>query len=281
MKQTTHAGLLSGKVALISGTGGGQGRAAALVFAREGARVVGCDIKTEGAAETEAMVRDAGGDMRSLHPCDLTDPEAANRWVAAACEAYGGVDILYNNAGSVRSRGAFGQTTLQGWNDTLLYELTIVYICTKAIWPHFVGRRAGVILNVGSIVAHRETFPSRSTAHSAAKAGVLGLTRSLAAEGAPFGIRALSLSPGLIRSPTTEHYWGKDPRELAKRDAFFAKIPAGRAGTCEEVAEVAAFFASSRASYVSGADVLVDGGLNATSYGDYDALPQAMDAKVV
>lgn len=273
-------GLLDGKVALISGAGGGQGRAAALIFAREGAKIVGCDVNVQGSEETLRLVAEAGGDMISVHPCDASDPDAAAGWVESAAARFGGVDILYNNAGAVRSRGAFGETTLEGWNETLRFELTIVYVCTKAAWP-LLTRRGGIILNVGSIVAHRETFPSRSTAHSAAKAGVLGLTRSLAAEGAPYGVRALSISPGLIRSPTTEHYWGSDRREIAKRNAFLAKIPLGRAGLCEEVAEVAAFLASGRASYVNGADLMIDGGLNATSYGDYDALPESGNGRVV
>lgn len=110
---------------------------------------------------------------------------------------------------------------------------------------------------------------------------MLALTRSLAAEGAPHRIRAVSVSPGLIRSPTTQHFWGSDPREIVKRDLFFGKIPMGRAGECEEVAEVAAFLASDRASYINGTDILIDGGLNGTSFGDYDALPKAQNARVV
>ncbi len=274
-------GMLSGKVALISGTGGGQGRAAALVFAREGARVFGCDIKAEGSEETLAMVRKAGGEMQSMHPCDLTDEATAKAWVKAGHDAWGGFSILYNNAGSVRQRGAFADSRLADWNATLLYELTIVYLCAHAAWPYLVGRGGGVILNVGSIVAHRETFPSRSAAHSAAKAGVLALTRALALEGAPHSIRALSISPGLIRSPTTEHYWSDDPREVAKKDLFVGKIPMGRAGECEEVAEVAAFLASARASYINGTDILIDGGLNGTAFGLYDTLPEARDPDVV
>ena len=109
-------------------------------------------------------------------------------------------------------------------------------------------------------------------AHSAAKGGVLGLTRMLASEGAPHRIRALSISPGLIRSPATRHYWQDDPLWAARREAYIGKIPLGRAGECHEVAEVAAFLACDRASYVNGSDVLVDGGFTATSYGSHDAL---------
>jgi NAD(P)-dependent dehydrogenase (short-subunit alcohol dehydrogenase family) len=121
-------------------------------------------------------------------------------------------------------------------------------------------------------VAYREIFPARSPAHSAAKGGVLGLTRTLASEGAPHRIRAVSISPGLIRSAATQHYWRNEPLAAAKKDLYLAKIPLGRAGECEEVAEVAAFLASDRASYINGSDVLVDGGLVSTSYGSHDAL---------
>jgi meso-butanediol dehydrogenase / (S,S)-butanediol dehydrogenase / diacetyl reductase len=267
-------GLLEGKVALISGTGGGQGRAAALVFVREGARVFGCDVNSEGAAETVEMVRDAGGAMESIHPCDLTDPQAAADWIETAASKAGGIDILYNNASSLRSRGSFGESNLADWNATLLYELTIVYVVTRAAWRHLAKRGNTVIINVASIAGHREVFPARSPAHAAAKAGVQALTRTLASEGASHGIRAVSVSPGLIRSPTTMHFWSDDAQSTAKRQAYLAKIPLGRAGECEEIAEVAAFLASPRSSYINGADIVVDGGLIGTSYGSYDSLPQ-------
>jgi len=266
-------GLLEGKVALISGTGGGQGRAAALVFAREGARVFGCDINREGATETVELVRKAGGEMRSMQPCDLTDPDQASKWIEAARNAWGGIDILFNNASSVRSIGPFGESRLDDWNANILYELTIVYICARAAWQPLIDRGGGVILNTGSQVAYREIFPARLPAHSASKSGVLGLTRLLASEGAAHKIRALSISPGLIRSPATQHYWKDDPLWARKKKHFFNKIPLGRAGECKEVAEVAAFLASDRASYMTGSDILVDGGLVSTSYGSEASLP--------
>jgi meso-butanediol dehydrogenase / (S,S)-butanediol dehydrogenase / diacetyl reductase len=266
-------GLLEGKTALISGTGGGQGRAAALVFAREGALIFGCDMNAEGAAETVELVRSAVGKMQSHHPCDLTDPQAAGAWVDAAEAFLGDINILYNNAGSLRSRGPFGESNLADWNATLLYELTIVYISSRAAWSHLVKRRDSVILNVASVQAHREIFSSRSPAHGAAKAGVLALTRTLASEGAPYGLRAISISPGLIRSPTTMHFWNNDAAATAKLRTFFDKIPLGRAAECEEIAEVAAFLASPRSSYITGADIVVDGGMISTSYGSYDKLP--------
>ena len=267
--------ILQGKVALISGTGGGQGRAAALVFAREGARVFGCDVNEAGDKETVDMVRAAGGVMESLHPCDLTRPSEAAGWIEAAATKWGGIDVVYNNAASVRSFGPFAEAKLDEWNQTLLYELTIVFIVARAAWKYLIDRGGGVILNVGSIVAHQEIFPSRSPAHGAAKSGVLGLTRTLAYEGAPHRIRALSVSPGLIHTAATQHYWKDEPLWNAKRTAYLNKIPLGRAGKSEEIAEVAAFLASDRASYVNGTDVLVDGGLCGVNFGSHAALEAA------
>ena len=257
---------LEGKVALISGTGGGQGRAAALAFARDGARVMGCDVKAEDARETVRLVQGAGGTMRSLEPLDVSDPEQAEQWVNAAIAEWGGIDILYNNAGSLHARRPFGESTLEEWDLTIRYELTIVYVCCRAAWPHLVRRGEGVIINTASVSGHFELLPLRTAAHGATKAGVMGLTRMLCAEGAQYGIRAVSVSPGLIRSPSTERFWTGNDAERATGAAIAAKIPAGRPGACEEIAEVAAFLASSRASYINGADVLVDGGLKSVSF---------------
>lgn len=257
---------LAGKIALISGTGGGQGRAAALAFARDGARVMGCDVKIEDARETVALVEAAGGVMRSLEPLDLSEPDQAQQWVDAAVGEWGGIDILYNNAGSLRAHGSFAQSTLEDWNLTLRHELTLVYICCHAAWPHLVARGGGVILNTASVSGHIELLPLRSAAHGAAKAGVMGLTRMLAAEGAPHGIRAVSISPGLVRTPATERFWSGDEAQRATGATMTAKVPTGRAGACEEIAEVAAFLASPRASYVNGSDILVDGGLKSVSF---------------
>src|ERR1700687_2116285 len=129
-------GMLDGTVALISGTGGGQGRAAALIFAREGARVFGCDYNAAGAEETVQMVRRAGGEMQSVHPCDITDQDAAKAWVKAGYDAWGAFDVLYNNAGWRGIYGSFAESKLEDWNANLLYELTSVYIASHAAWPY-------------------------------------------------------------------------------------------------------------------------------------------------
>lgn len=252
---------LEGKVALISGTAGGQGRAAAIAFAAAGARVVGCDVKVDEAKETVALVEAAGGEMRSLQPLDSSDPEQADAWVREAVQAYGGVDVLYNNAGSHRTRGPFAESALEDWEATLRFELTIAYVSTKAAWPHLIARGGGVIISTGSISGYQELPPLRTAAHGATKAGIIALTRMFAAEGAEHNIRAISISPGIVRSPVTERFWTGDEAARAAGAAMVAKIPLGRAAECSEIASVAVFLASPGAAYINATDIVVDGGL--------------------
>jgi meso-butanediol dehydrogenase / (S,S)-butanediol dehydrogenase / diacetyl reductase len=256
---------LDGKVALISGTGGGQGRAAALAFAQAGAKVFGCDVKVDGAEETVALVRQAGGEMRSL-PLDVSDPENAKRWAKAAADAYGGIDVLYNNAGSLRAKGPFATSTFEEWELTVRYELTILYTATIAAWPYLVARGGGVVINTASMSGHREILPLRTAAHGACKAGVMGFTRMLAAEGAPHQIRAVSISPGLIQTPATERFWNGTNEQRATGVGMLKQIPLGRPGQPADIAKVAVFLASSDASFINGADILVDGGQTGVAY---------------
>jgi NAD(P)-dependent dehydrogenase (short-subunit alcohol dehydrogenase family) len=258
---------LRDKVVLISGTAGGQGRAAALAFAREGAKVFGCDIKADEAEETVRLVARAGGAMRSMHPLDLSEFENAKAWAKAASDIFGGIDVLYNNAGALRALGPFGSSTVEAWDLTVRYELTMPFVTTLAVWPYLVARGGGLILNTASISGHLEFLPLRTAAHGATKAGVMGLTRMLAAEGAPYKIRAVSISPGIIKSPATRRFWtGEDERQTEIGEGLVANVPMGRAGECEEIASVAVFLASSGATYINGADILVDGGVHACTY---------------
>ncbi|HXQ53893.1 MAG TPA: SDR family oxidoreductase [Stellaceae bacterium] len=257
---------LDGKIVLISGTAGGQGRAAALAFARAGAKVFGCDVKAAESEETVALVTREGGEMRSLHPLDVSDLESARRWAKAAHDAWGGIDVLYNNAGSLRTKGPFASSTMEEWDLTIRYELTIVYTSSLAVWPYLVARGGGLILSTASMSGHREFLPLRTAAHGATKAGVMAMTRMLAAEGARDRIRAISISPGLIRSPATERFWTGDQEQRAIGAALMEKIPMGRHGLPEDIANVAVFLASPEAAYINGADILVDGGTTGVSF---------------
>ncbi len=258
--------MLQGKVAMISGTGGGQGRAAAIAFAREGAAVVGCDVDREAAEETVRLVQAAGGRMISLQPLDLAEPADAERWMDTAVSEFGGVDILYNNAGALHARGPFDQSTLEHWQNTIRDELTIVYVACRAAWQRLVDRGGGIIINTASVSGHVEFLPMRSAAHGAAKAGVMGLTRTLAAEGAIHGIRAVSISPGVTRTPATQRFWSGTNEQRAVGAAMIAKVPSGRAAEPEDIAEAAVFLASDRASYINATDLLIDGGLRGVSF---------------
>jgi len=251
------SGRLAGKVALITGTGGGQGRAAALAFAAEGAKVVGCDLDVGGNEETLRLVEAAGGTMTGMQPVDLGDAEASKRWIDEAAAYHGGFDVLYNNAASVRFGGLIPDLPLEDWHYTIRNELDLVFYATKFAWPHLLARGGGVIINTASVVGMMGANGPMA-AHAAAKAGVIGLTRQAAAEGAAAGIRVVSISPGPIESPPTIARFQEHPQ---MRDQVAAGIPLGRWGQPEEIARVAVFLASDEASFITGANYVADGGM--------------------
>ena len=246
-------------MALITGTAGGQGRAAALLFAAEGAVVVGCDVQLEGAAETVAAVRRAGGAMESAARVDLTDVQAVARWVADAAARHGGIDILYANAAATRF-GPVEDVTAEDWSFVRSHELDVVLWPVKHAWPHLRRSSAAAVVLVGSTAGLRGSRTNRRALHSITKGGVVALTQQLAAEGAPDGIRVNCVSPGMIETPATRSdLLAPDSRmrDIARH------IPLGRVGTAEEVARCALFLASAEASYVTGANLVVDGGWSA------------------
>jgi len=251
--------LLDNKVALITGTAGGQGRAAALVFAREGAKVVGSDIDADGNSKTVELVRKAGGEMTGIAPVDLTRPEEAERLVEEAAAAYGGLDIVYNNA-AIQYFGPMPDFTVEAWHKTIAGELDIPFFVSKFAWPHLVGRGGGVIINIASVAGLIAGRTPPMVAHAAANAGVIAMTRQFALEGALHGIRAVSISPGPILTPASDRDLGDDH---TMRAAITEKTLLKRFGTPGEVVELAAFLASDRAAYITGADIPVDGGSSA------------------
>jgi NAD(P)-dependent dehydrogenase (short-subunit alcohol dehydrogenase family) len=253
------SGRLAGKIALITGTAGGQGRAAALLFAAEGALVVGTDVNADGAAETVELVRAAGGAMDSTHPLDLADEDGVRAWVDGAAARHGGMDVLHNNAGATRF-SPIADTSYADWSFVLRNELDTVFLVTRAAWPHLVARGGGSVLLVGSTAGITGSLTNPRIAHTATKGGVVAMTKQLAAEGAAHGIRANCISPGMIRTPATEG-------DLLAADSpmrtIARAIPLGRIGAPEEVARCALFLASDEASYVTGANLVVDGGWSA------------------
>lgn len=255
------SGRLAGKTAFITGTGGGQGRAAALLFAREGAKVVGCDVKVEGAKETLEMVKAAGGDMVSMQPVDLGDAQQVKKWVEFGIAGYGGMDILYNNA-SAPQFAPVDEMTEEEWRSTIRNELDLVFLACHYAWPYLKKSSSGVILNASSVAgtAGRSAGVPGQFAHAAAKGGVVSLTKHLAIEGAPHGIRVNVICPGFIVSPATE----ESLTVPGFKESIEKMIPLGRLGQPEDIAKVSVFLVSDDAAYMTGSMVVVDGGISAT-----------------
>lgn len=246
---------LAGKVALITGIAGGMGREAAIRFAAEGAVVVGCDLNVEGLDETVRLVREAGGEITGTAPVNVGDPDEVARWIDEAAGAHGGVDILYNNASAPRF-GPIDAISVDDWMFTLNMELNLVFYAVRAAWKHL-KVKGGVIVNIGSVAGTRGVEFMPQNAHGTAKAGVINLTQQLAVEGGPHGIRAVCISPGFVITPATQ-FLVDDPAPPLK--AAWDRIPLGRVGQPSDVVNAAVFLASDEASWITGVNLVVDGG---------------------
>lgn len=250
-------GRLDGKVALITGTAQGQGRAAALLFAREGAKVVGCDINAESNRETAELVASEGGSMLGLEPVDLGDADEARSAVERAAGEWGGLDILYNNASAQRF-APFGEMSLDDWAFTIRNDLNLPFLVTRFAWDHLVSRGGGSIINISSGASLVGSRSMPQAAHATAKAGVNGMTRALAAEGAPHRIRVNCICPGVIETPVSAEFLAS---EAGRRVA--EAVPLGRIGKPEDIAYCALYLASDESAYVTGGTFVVDGGTTA------------------
>ncbi len=257
-------GRLAGKVALISGTAGGQGRRAAIHFAAEGAQIVGCDVKVAEAEETVEMVRAAGGEMVSFQPVDLTEEDSVVQWIADAVDAFGDFDILYNNA-AVAKAANLEDVTRADWDWNMANELTLVYLAVKHAVPVFERRGGGVIINVGSIAGMVGSgMPGNAAGnlvHCVAKAAVIRLTENLAIELASRNVRVNSISPGVIDTPQLRPFLGEEP-DAPLRTLFASKCLVQRIGEVEDIVNAAVFLASDESAYITGVNLPVDGGFS-------------------
>ena len=244
-----------GRVTVITGGGSGLGRVLALRFAEEGAAVVVADVVGHSASAVADEISQAGG--RSLaHTADVTDAGDVEAMVGAAREAFGPVQILVNNAAKATDTD-FLDLSEETWEVDVAITLKGPFLCSQAVLPDMTENRSGVILNIASVNAL--TYFGNE-AYSAAKAGILSLTRSLAVRYGPFGVRVNAIAPGTLRTPAWEQRRQKDPGVLERVARWY---PLGRVGEPEDVAGAALFLASDEAAWISGAVLPVDGGLTA------------------
>ena len=251
-------GRLDGKVALITGAGSGMGRAAAELFAREGARVVVSDVVDEAGAGTVDAVRAAGGEAMFVR-ADVSQWDDCVAMVRGATDSYGGLHVLYNNAGIFPpDDGGVLDTPESTWERVMDVNLKGVWLGCKAAIPALRASGVGSIVNVASFVALMGAATAQ-VAYTASKGGVLAMTRELAIEYARQGIRANALCPGPIETPLLQELLS-DPQRRARR---MVHIPMGRLGRAEELAKAALFLASDDSSFMTGAALVVDGGITA------------------
>jgi meso-butanediol dehydrogenase / (S,S)-butanediol dehydrogenase / diacetyl reductase len=248
-----------GKVAIVTGTTG-IGRAIAKRFAAGGANVLGCGIE---AAANQELALEAKASGLSLHveQCDVTRAAAVQGAVAKAVKEFGGLDIIINGA-AFHPFGTVVETDLETWNRCLMVNVGSIYLLAHYGVPEMKKRGGGVIINLASVQGH--ACQRGVAAYATSKGAVHSLTRALALDHAPDNIRVNSISPGSIRTPMLERSAGNFAPGVPLAEVFRRwgqAHPLGRIGTPEEVAELAAFLASDRASFCTGGDYLVDGGL--------------------
>jgi NAD(P)-dependent dehydrogenase (short-subunit alcohol dehydrogenase family) len=248
-------GRLDGKVAVITGAAGGIGREAALLFSAEGARVCVADVGPEAGERTAAECREA-----FFWPADVSDPESVRAMYAETVRRYGGIDVLYNNAGIMPpDDDSILTTEPDAWDRVQAVNARGVYLCCKYGLPHLLERGGGSVINVASFVAILGAATSQ-IAYTASKGAVLSMSRELAVQFARQGVRVNALCPGPVETPLLTRLFESDPTAYERRRVH---LPMGRLAKAREIANAALFLASDESSYVNGATFLVDGGLTA------------------
>ena len=249
-------GRLDGKVAVITGAGGGMGREAAILFTEEGARVCVADVDRQAAEETVSL---CPGEAFSVE-VDVADEEGVAAVYDQTSEGFGGVDVLYNNAGiSPGDDASVLETSVEAWERVQDINAKGVFLCCKHGIPHLLKRGGGSVINVASFVAIVGAATSQIS-YTASKGAVLAMSRELAVQFARDGVRVNALCPGPVETPLLLSIFGDDPAALERRRTHW---PTGRLAQPREIVNAALFLASDESSYVTGTTFLVDGGLTA------------------
>jgi NAD(P)-dependent dehydrogenase (short-subunit alcohol dehydrogenase family) len=248
------AKILEGKVALVTGGSSGIGRAAAIAFSREGAKVVVADVQADGGNETVDMIKKSGGSAIFVKT-DVSKAKEVEALVKKAVESYGRIDCAFNNAGIEGVQGPTADCTEENWDRTLGINLKGVWLCMKFEIPQMLKQGKGAIVNTASI-AGRVGFVNLP-AYCASKGGVIQLTKTVALEYAKAGLRINAVCPGVIKTPMIDRFTHGSKEAEAQ---FAAGEPVGRLGTPEEIAEAVVWLCSDRASFVTGHPMVVDGG---------------------
>jgi meso-butanediol dehydrogenase / (S,S)-butanediol dehydrogenase / diacetyl reductase len=243
------------RVVIITGSGSGLGRVLAHSFAGEGAAVVVADVVDQCATTVADEISEAGGSSLA-QITDVTNAAGVEAMVGAARETFGSVDILVNNAAKATDAD-FLEVSEEAWDEDVAIALKGSFLCSQAVLGDMTENRSGVIINISSVNAFAYFG---NEAYSAAKAGIVNLTRSLAVRYGPFGVRVNAIAPGTLRTPAWEERRQKDPDVFDRVAKWY---PLGRIGEPEDVAGAALFLASDEAAWISGAVLPVDGGLTA------------------
>lgn len=256
---TRNCQRLAGKVAIITGAASGIGKAGAVLFADEGARIAIADVDETGGNEVVREISDRGGDAIFVRT-DVTGAAEVKSMVAATIAAFGRIDILYNNAGIVRL-GSVEEISEEDWDLVMNVNLKSVYLCSKYAIPHMKQAGGGSIINAGSTVSF--VGSPKSAPYCASKGGLLILTKQMALDYAPFNIRVNAICPGVTDTPFAAQVFGSTPDPVQARRQSERARPIGRLAKPEEVARAALFLASDESSLAMGSALVVDGGYTA------------------